>query len=69
MSDACNRASASALAILERSFRPIEVPSRPYVGCQRCGTAVSGVYPLIGGGEVGLRDEITEDDIDWQEVA
>ncbi len=42
----------SALSILERSFRPIEVPSRPYVGCQRCGTAVSGVYLLIDGDEV-----------------
>lgn len=42
----------SPLEILERSFRPIEIPSRMYVGCKKCGTALSGVYLLINKDEI-----------------
>lgn len=42
----------SPLAVLERTFRPIDPPLRPVTGCRDCGVVLAGVYLLV------KRDEI-----------
>ncbi len=42
----------SALEILERTFRPIAIPDRAPLACQKCNPPKSGVYLLVAGDEI-----------------
>lgn len=52
MSGDGNIAGASVLAILERSFRLLDLPARASPGCPNCGTACCGIYLLVEREEV-----------------
>jgi hypothetical protein len=42
----------SPLAILSRTFRPIDLPTRVPKTCATCGTAVVGLYLLVSSDEI-----------------
>lgn len=50
----------SALTILERTFRPLDLPRHARNGCATCGTAMIGVYLLVDGDDISYVGSSTD---------